>query len=140
MKNLTLLLLLSTFMLTSCFEEPGCTDPAALNYEYDATENDGSCQYSDITFYSKYGYYAGVPISKIDVIVEGSSIGAVTAVYPNGPGNCSAQGNILYSISAGETVNWNAEITLVTGAVFFASGGSVKPSSSQECIKVNVAN
>lgn len=36
------------FSLNSCTEE-GCTDPLATNYEEDAEEDDGSCEYPDPT-------------------------------------------------------------------------------------------
>lgn len=49
MKSLFLIVLL-LFMYISCNSgNPGCTDPEALNYDPDATEDDGSCVYEPET-------------------------------------------------------------------------------------------
>lgn len=40
-----LLSFLLAILCSSVFAQPGCTDPQAVNYQPDATENDGSCQY-----------------------------------------------------------------------------------------------
>lgn len=48
MRNLLYLLLPILFVIASCSEDPipGCTDPAANNYNSLATESDGSCMYT----------------------------------------------------------------------------------------------
>ncbi|WP_147377229.1 hypothetical protein [Mangrovibacterium diazotrophicum] len=123
--------------ISSCEEKKGCTDPNSLNYDFEAEASDGSCNYSTTTFYAKYGYFDGIPIVKVDVSVNGSNIGSINAVYPSGPGNCSAVGTIAYEFQSGESVDWNSEIVLANGAVLYSSG-IVSPSSSSACIKVNV--
>ena len=47
MNKITLLLILST-LIYSCKEEEGCMDPTALNYNSEATIDDGSCNYTPI--------------------------------------------------------------------------------------------
>lgn len=41
------LTLISFTTLTSCTKTPGCTDPLASNFNVDANEEDGSCEYDD---------------------------------------------------------------------------------------------
>lgn len=118
--------------------ESGCTDSKALNHDFIAEKDDGSCYYSRVTFYSKWGSFNGINIAKVDVSVDGNFMGTITKVFPNGPGNCSSQGNVAYEFNSGERVDWNATITLVNGASL-VSGGTVSPSRSSECLKVNVA-
>lgn len=139
-KLLTILMLASILLslgLVSCKKERGCTDTNALNKDYNAEENDGSCQYSTAVFYASAGYYSGIAISKIDVTVNNESIGSIFGIYPNGPGNCSAQGTVSFQFPNGNKVDWNTTVYLSNGAVIFGSG-QASPSSVSNCIKVNV--
>ena len=138
--SLLFVLALALFSFSSCTKERGCTDSRALSYDSAAEEDDGSCTYSEVSFYSKWGSFNNIPISSIDVLVEGNFVGRISAVYPNGPTNCSAEGTVSYRFRSGDAVDWNAEVNLINGGVIFASGGVVSPSRSSECIKVNAAN
>ena len=135
MLSLALLLVVGT---ASC-KKPvhGCTDMNALNYNSAAQDNDGSCQYSQLTFYAMYGYYNGIPISSIDVSVNGTMIGTINTVYPTAPGNCYAQGTVAYAFSTDAAYNWNTVVHLLNGAQVYGSG-SVSPMGGVSCIKVNV--
>lgn len=124
-------------LFTSC-EKEGCTDSSALNYDVDAEENDGSCNFSRVGFYSSIGFVNGITISRVDVSVNGNSIGSTDGVYyPTGPGNCSATGTIPFQFSNGNSVDWNATVFLINGTRFFTSG-QISPSSFSECIRVNM--
>jgi hypothetical protein len=114
----------------------GCTDSKALNRDYKADDDDGSCEYSTVVFYGKYSYYGIFPIAKVDVTIDGSYAGSLSAVYPNGPSNCFASGTVQYEFNDGSSVSWNSVITLSNG-VFYTAGGTISPNSSQDCIKVN---
>lgn len=125
----SLLLVLLLFLLLSSCEEEGCTDSKALNTDYAATVDDGSCIYSDVVFYgSQFS-----PCPPVVVQVNGSSIGNITASYPGGPGNCSVPGVAYYTFSSGEKIDYVALDDC--GRIF---SGTVTPSSVNDCIKVRV--
>lgn len=138
-KSCVLLLtsILALTLLTSC-KEKGCTDAKALNKDYNADVNDGSCIYSNVVFYASAGFFNGIPITKIDITINGNNIGTIPGTfYPSGPGNCSAQGTVSYRFLNGSGVDWNSTVYLASGATLFGSG-QLSPSSVSDCIKVNV--
>lgn len=108
-----------------------------LNYDPSANESDGHCTYSKVTFYAKYGFYSGIPITSIEVSVNGNTVGTINAVYPNGPGNCEAVGTVPYSFTDGSIKDWNTVVHLANGATVFGSG-TCSPAAGIECVKVNV--
>lgn len=144
MKYLPYLLFFLFLGFSSCCDladTNGCTDARALNYDAGATNNDNSCNYSKATFYARFNIYSGVPIVKIDVSVDGAFTGSIFngAIWPAGPGNCSAAGTVGYQFNSSDSVDWNAEIYLANGVVLLASG-STSPNSFSECIQINVTN
>lgn len=58
--------LLAGSLATAEAQQPGCTDPGALNYDPAATVNDGSCQYAPVS-------YAPVFVSFLDPAVKETS-------------------------------------------------------------------
>lgn len=127
---------ISLLFFVSCGK--GCTDAKALNTDFSAEKNDGSCEYSKVGFYASEGFFSGIPIVKVDVSVDGNNIVTTNGTfYQNGPGNCSASGTIAYQFESGNSVDWNATVFLLSGATIFTSG-QISPSSVHECIRVNM--
>ncbi len=139
-RNFSLVLVLFALFF-QCEKDPipGCTDSQALNKDFGADENDGSCQYSEVTFYARYAFFNGIPITKIELSVDGSEVGNISANYPNGPGNCAALGTVKYSFTNSDSIDWNSTVFLANGTSIFDSG-NVLPSTSLGCIKVNITN
>ena len=107
----------------------GCTDPKALNRNFDADVNDGSCTYSNAIFYMSVIN----PSRPVTVSVNGNNIGTITAQYPNGPGNCIAPGCASFQFKTGDKVDW---VATEPGGLIWT--GTVEPNSSTDCIKVRV--
>ncbi|GAA4277733.1 hypothetical protein [Aquimarina mytili] len=117
----------------------GCNDSNALNFNSNADENDGSCTYSKITFYARFNSFNGIPITKIEILVNGEIIGSINNgfIWTNAPGNCSATGTVSYKFSDGNTIDWNTNMFLANGQLI-SSSGTKSPNKSSECIKINV--
>ncbi len=141
-KLLSFLLLIITSCDADCSGDEekniGCTEERALNFDYSAEENDGSCVFSKVTFYKKYQYFNNVLITNINLSVNGNDLGSLSIFYPNGPGNCSSNGTIPYQFLNGESIEWNTVISLYNGNIIYGSG-TVSP-NSVECLKVNITN
>ena len=126
-RGLLLLLVASTLLFGSC--EEGCTDTSALNTDFSATSDDGSCVYSNVVFYGSQIS----PCPPVVVQVNGSTVGQISAFYPTGPGNCSVPGVANYSFQNGDKIDYVA-----TDGCGFIFSGTVSPSSVSDCIKVRV--
>ena len=131
--SLSLVLLAITF--SSCHKTHGCTDMSATNFDASADVNSG-CTFSTVTFYGQYTSYNGIPISRVDVAVDGVSLGNLTSVYPSGPGNCSAPGTLPYTFTNNKSIDWNSTVTLASGQIIYGSG-TIAP-TTETCMKVNV--
>ena len=115
--------------LSSCKKKKGCTDPNALNRDFDADKDDGSCIYYTAIFYMSVNN----PARPVSVAVDGNAIGTITAQYPGGPGNCIAPGCAIYKFKTGQRVSW---VATEPGGLIWT--GTVEPSSVFDCIKIRV--
>ena len=123
-----------TLFISAC-QHNGCTDPKALNNDKHAKKDDGSCTYSAVTFYAKFGVADGV--QHVFLTIDGQKVGSIAGVnYPDGPDDCSAKGTISYQFKNNRPIKWRAEIITI-GETLNASG-TVEPSPEAACIKVNV--
>ncbi len=133
---ITLLFLILLIVNFGC-KKYGCTDSKALNNNFKAKKDDGTCEYSSVAFYASASFFQNIPITKVEVTVNSNSLGFTNAFYPNGPGNCSAPGIVSYKFANGKQVDWGAKIILANGAILL-SNGTLSPSSTAPCLQVNV--
>lgn len=136
MKTIVLISILA-FSIFSCEKEKGCMDNSALNFDGFAEKEDGTCKFSRVSFFASAGFFNGIPITKIELELDGNYLGNISSIYPNGPGNCSATGTLSYEFQNGDSREWNSKVYLVSGAIIFGSG-RISPSRTQECIRTNV--
>ncbi|MEO7991386.1 MAG: hypothetical protein ABI663_17675 [Chryseolinea sp.] len=132
MKTLNFLLAIFAFALlvsTSGCDEEGCTDSKALNQDFTADKDNGSCTYSTAVFYGSIPS----PFPPVTVTVNGSTVGTISAYYPSGPGNCSVPGVATFQFDNGEKVDW-----VVTDAIGNIFSGTLEPNSFSDCLKVRV--
>ena len=123
-------LLLFGIIFSSCEKEVrGCTDSKALNKNFEAELDDGSCRYSSVIFYMSVIN----PARPVSVSVNGNNVGTITAQYPLGPGNCSAPGCATFSFKDGKKLDW---VATEPGGLIWT--GTIEPNSFSDCIKVRV--
>lgn len=141
MKRIALLIsgiaLLTGITSSSC--KKGCTSQNAVNKTTMASREDGTCRYSTATFYASAGAFNGVPITRIDVYINGLLKGSMpgSIFYPAGLPNCFAQGTVSYTFPNGNGVSWTATVFLANNAVV-TTEGQVAPLASTDCLLVNV--
>lgn len=119
------------FTSNSCDDKPvkGCTDSKGLNKNFEAEIDDGSCNYSNVIFYMSV-INAARPVT---VTVAGNNIGMITSQFPNGPGNCSAPGCVVFKFKNGQRLDW---VATEPGGLIWT--GTIEPNSFSDCIKVRV--
>jgi hypothetical protein len=141
MKNyLVLVILLFPILFFSC-RKRGCIDNNALNDDVTARKDNGTCKYSQITFYSLYDKYGSknAPVASVDMTVNNAYIGTVTGNYPAGPTSCNDPGNVFYQIVNMSAVSWTATIHYTGGlAADTVVTGDSGPNHFTQCIKINV--
>jgi len=129
-----ILLLLSPLFITSCHHD-GCTDPLALNQDKNARKDDGSCTYSTVTFYARFG--SADAVQQVNLTIDGVEAGSIKGTnWPDGPGDCAATGTIVYQFKNANAIKWRAEI--ITAGETLNASGTIVPAHDAICIKVNV--
>lgn len=111
-KIITMILSLTLIAgITSCKKEKyGCTDPLSLNYNSDATTDDGSCQYSSYTI--------------TDVFVGGEVYKQIQGTIDE---NYTLTNNTKWLLSGGVFVSSGSELTIEAGTTIWAADDGTTP-------------
>ncbi|MEO1623774.1 MAG: hypothetical protein AAFV25_01360 [Bacteroidota bacterium] len=126
-------------------KKKGCTDELALNHNM-AEIDDGSCQFSRSVFYKSADNFNGDAISRIEIYgnhpKEASRLlsGSIDRIYAAGELNCSSPGTATYDFEDSRKFEWNALIfTAANDSVAtYVKSGVIEPSSSIECIRIDI--
>jgi hypothetical protein len=113
MKKLITIILSITliFGITSCKKDKfGCTDTLSLNYDSEATTNDGSCEYSDYII--------------TDVIIGGEVYKQIQGTFDE---NYTLTSDTKWLLSGGVFVSSGAELTIQEGTTIWAADDGTTP-------------
>lgn len=111
-KILTMILSITLIMgITSCKKDKfGCTDPLSLNYDSEATTNDGSCEYSDYII--------------TDVVIGGESYKQIQGTFDE---DYTLTSDTKWLLSGGVFVSSGAELTIQEGTTIYAADDGTTP-------------
>ena len=103
MKKLLYTFLAVSFIFTSCKKEEGCTDAIATNYNSDAEDDDGSCNYSIVGIWEPNS----ISVNSIyTVSIAGQTIQSFDTSYTMTPEEAEMEGNIQFT-SDGNVITTN---------------------------------
>jgi len=111
-KILTMILSITMIMgITSCKKDKfGCTDPLSLNYDSEATTNDGSCEYSDYII--------------TDVVIGGENYKQIQGTFDE---NYTLTSDTKWLLSGGVFVSSGAELIIQEGTTIYAANDGTTP-------------
>ena len=133
MKRLLLILTVACIAITSCSKDKeGCNDRRASNYDEYAVVDNGTCDFTTLTFYADSTHRNGFQISSIDVSVDGNSLGSFSGYHYIGEQVCGSDRSVIYKTQGETSVSWTATINLFGGGTT-STYGIVNTSVNQPC-------
>ncbi|OHX63982.1 hypothetical protein [Flammeovirga pacifica] len=146
MKNLFLLVVLSSLLFSSCNTQESCNDPNALNSEI-TKSNDGNCRYTNVIFYAgsnKIGGNANT-IDRIEIyqltMDNEELIGTISQLEPEieAPIGCSdAQNSIRKELNSGNETRFTIKYYYTNGSSENGGTHVFKAVSDVECLIQNL--
>ena len=111
-KMLTMILSLTLLVsITSCKKDKfGCTDELSVNYDPEATTNDGSCEYPDYII--------------TDVVIGGEIYKQIQGTFDE---DYTLTSDIKWLLSGGVFVSSGAELTIQEGTTIYAANDGTTP-------------
>ena len=118
---------ISTSVFTSC-KKRGCTNPNAINYNFDAEKDDGSCMF-ERTFWCNVDTLGWIDVWVSEFDSLGSKMlyeGKIKAFHPGGAPTCKASGTVTATREPGiyevELENDQGEVQVLSGVNFRDDG------------------
>ena len=141
-KTTTILLTVLALGIISCTKE-GCTDEKAENYNTEANQDDGSCNYSASTIFwfnsDAAMNLAGELYTTLDVYVDQVKVGSIEIDhYSESAPGCGSSNGVNYTVSLGNSTSKNVFYTikskdllnndqLITSGTATLAGGECTP-------------
>jgi len=134
MKKVLVILTLATLVIASCSKDKeGCNDRRASNYDENVVVDDGSCIFTKVSFYADSSEINGIPISEIEVTVNGAIIGTFNGYHLTGTDVCNATNTAVFETNGETSVDWSATVYQFGGTTV-ALSGSVTGIGTQGCV------
>lgn len=138
-------LVISAFaiMSSSCAKEKGCMDPDSINYNPDAEEDDGSCEYqATIQFwYDKATSEALLDedVSSLTIYVDNEIIGSYAAsVYFTSDPDCDEQSVVRSTKNLGKSKTKTSTYKVVDDYGVELWSGTVTYDASKSCTSIQL--
>jgi hypothetical protein len=138
--------------LFSCSKKEGCNFNEALNYDNEVVVDDGSCTFTNFTFYADTTYYNGLYIDQIDIKFDRVLIGSFSGMEADASA-CGGSNTTSYTPRSVENISWTSELHLIdtvveidtsgnttymlNDTVLFTSG-EARTAPTLECYEINV--
>ena len=125
-------------LLFSCSKKEGCNDRTATNYDDMVVVDDGSCSYTNITFFADSTHIEGDSIVEIKIEINSTVVDSFAGMHQFGPGNCGVSNTGNFATNGEPSVSWCSTIYLFSGGLKFRSG-EVNTAANLACVEVHAS-